>query len=685
VPAPTGEKPGARVLPFGLTTDVSAAALAAGGMGASGAGGAVPPQEAGFADALKQVSGEGAGKAAADGAVSGARAVLSGVTAEAIRVPAAAGSSEGALKEASLAALMAGPAAAVPGVGGEPSADGAGGEAATLPDGAAEEEIGADVPGEVLDDATPAVAAAAPPLPGAGPVVAAADAAVAGFTGAASDGGAAAAGSAVPIAGDVPLAGAVPGIVTGAGLGPRTGDAPANGLPNGVVSGGVRTDLPAGAGQLADASGPGLAGTPAGAEAPAAGHAAKAGRRFTSELPEEFRAPPTAALAAGAKGRAGLQGAGLQGAGLQGAGLQGAGVTTENSAAPVPAAAVPGAAPRLAGVLGAETVPTASGQPLAGSGAEPVLTAGAGAAQTAAQTATVGQTPVEPGTLRTAASAAAITVDAEGAAETPVTTVTGAAAEGPESALAGAAKPGANGIPGAAGPRTQTQTQTQASGAATGAGADDRPAARIGVAAGAAVAAAAAALPEGVEDGLSVTSLETGSGADFTAASLRGGEMTGAARTESLQTPNQAQSAHVATQVAAEIARNLKNGQTRFQMRFDPPELGRVDVSLKVAKDGSVQAHLVVERPETLDMFLRDQRGLERALEAAGLNTNDGNLQFSLSQDGGGAFASGEEGDGRPPSFAGGTADEMPDADPESVQRVRMTLAEERGGLDMRV
>ncbi|OJJ10749.1 hypothetical protein BKI51_12555 [Alphaproteobacteria bacterium AO1-B] len=182
---------------------------------------------------------------------------------------------------------------------------------------------------------------------------------------------------------------------------------------------------------------------------------------------------------------------------------------------------------------------------------------------------------------------------------------------------------------------------------------------------------------------------ELGADLDFTA-TVRGGEMQGAARTEALQTPNQAQSSQLASQVAVEMARNLKNAQTRFQMRFDPPELGRVDVNMKVAADGSVQAHLIVERPETLDMFLRDQRGLERALEAAGLNANSNDLQFSLKQGPGHQFASqDDQGQQNGQSGAASTeADGSGDASADEAmdgQLLRMTLAEQRGGLDVRI
>jgi flagellar hook-length control protein FliK len=169
-------------------------------------------------------------------------------------------------------------------------------------------------------------------------------------------------------------------------------------------------------------------------------------------------------------------------------------------------------------------------------------------------------------------------------------------------------------------------------------------------------------------------------------ATVRGGELTGAMRTESLQTPTQSQSGQVATQVAAEIARNLKNGSTRFQMRFDPPELGRVEVNMRVASDGSVQAHLIVERPETLDMFMRDQRGLERALEAAGLNADSENLQFSLKQEGGQGFASE---DGQSEQSLDGEQDHAGSGEgelsAEAEEIIRLTLAEQRGGLDVKI
>jgi chemotaxis protein MotD len=82
--------------------------------------------------------------------------------------------------------------------------------------------------------------------------------------------------------------------------------------------------------------------------------------------------------------------------------------------------------------------------------------------------------------------------------------------------------------------------------------------------------------------------------------------------------------------LAAEITARALEGKRRFEIRLDPPELGRIDVRLDVGKDGQVTSRLVVERSETLDLLRRDAPNLERALESAGLRTNDSGLQFSL-------------------------------------------------------
>ena len=81
--------------------------------------------------------------------------------------------------------------------------------------------------------------------------------------------------------------------------------------------------------------------------------------------------------------------------------------------------------------------------------------------------------------------------------------------------------------------------------------------------------------------------------------------------------------------LAVEIVSRAHEGLRRFEIRLDPPELGRIDVRLDVDRGGNVTSRLTVERAETLDLLRRDAPQLERALQQAGLNT-EGGLQFSL-------------------------------------------------------
>ncbi|MFN4009955.1 MAG: flagellar hook-length control protein FliK [Pannonibacter sp.] len=161
------------------------------------------------------------------------------------------------------------------------------------------------------------------------------------------------------------------------------------------------------------------------------------------------------------------------------------------------------------------------------------------------------------------------------------------------------------------------------------------------------------------------------------------------AQAANLPGPQMAQAA--AAQVAVQMQQQARPGQSRFQIRLDPAELGRIDVEMTVTKDGEVKAKLTVDKSETLDLFMRDQRSLERALEAAGLKAEQGSLQFSLRDEGGRSFAfSGEGGDDNGSRQQGG--DGQP-AEADATQAER--LASERvaqlyrgsasGGLDIRI
>lgn len=82
--------------------------------------------------------------------------------------------------------------------------------------------------------------------------------------------------------------------------------------------------------------------------------------------------------------------------------------------------------------------------------------------------------------------------------------------------------------------------------------------------------------------------------------------------------------------LAVSIAAKSKNGEKHFDIRLDPPELGRVEVKLSFDDAGKAQANLAVEKPHTLELLQRDRSTLERALRDAGVDLAGGSLNFSL-------------------------------------------------------
>jgi flagellar hook-length control protein FliK len=88
--------------------------------------------------------------------------------------------------------------------------------------------------------------------------------------------------------------------------------------------------------------------------------------------------------------------------------------------------------------------------------------------------------------------------------------------------------------------------------------------------------------------------------------------------------------------LAAQIVRRQGEGGRVFDIRLDPPELGRVGVRLEMGRDQMVKAMLSAERPDTLQELQRTARDLERALAEAGLTLAENGLSFSLSDQHGG-------------------------------------------------
>jgi flagellar hook-length control protein FliK len=93
-----------------------------------------------------------------------------------------------------------------------------------------------------------------------------------------------------------------------------------------------------------------------------------------------------------------------------------------------------------------------------------------------------------------------------------------------------------------------------------------------------------------------------------------------------------ARAAPAAHQVAREIVRKFDGGNTRFELRLDPPELGRVEVRLDVSRDHRVTAVIAADSPQALTELARHARDLEQMLQGAGLELSDSGLSFDLRQ-----------------------------------------------------
>lgn len=92
---------------------------------------------------------------------------------------------------------------------------------------------------------------------------------------------------------------------------------------------------------------------------------------------------------------------------------------------------------------------------------------------------------------------------------------------------------------------------------------------------------------------------------------------------------------HPGTQmVAATLQRTGAAGENRtMTLQLDPPELGRVEIKMSFEKNSKIKAVLTAEKPETYTLLQRDASVLERALQDAGLDSENG-LSFELAKEG---------------------------------------------------
>jgi chemotaxis protein MotD len=91
--------------------------------------------------------------------------------------------------------------------------------------------------------------------------------------------------------------------------------------------------------------------------------------------------------------------------------------------------------------------------------------------------------------------------------------------------------------------------------------------------------------------------------------------------------------AETVSKFAARLAMRAVGGATKFEMRMDPPQLGRIEVKMEMTSDNRVQAVMIVENPEVLQDMQKNADSLRRALMREGFDMGSNDLEFQLEQE----------------------------------------------------
>ncbi|MDX2223506.1 MAG: flagellar hook-length control protein FliK [Rhodospirillaceae bacterium] len=163
----------------------------------------------------------------------------------------------------------------------------------------------------------------------------------------------------------------------------------------------------------------------------------------------------------------------------------------------------------------------------------------------------------------------------------------------------------------------------------------------------------------------------TGQGTSSTAATQPGAPQSQPA------TPQQ-----VIEQIKVHITRAAKAGLDRVTIQLRPEDLGRIEIKLEMFQDGKVKAMIAADNPATLELLQKDARGMERALNDAGLRADANDLEFSLrGEDSEKAAADRDGRQGR--ATADGRAGANDNVNPIDDERYDYQLAaSRRGGVD---
>ncbi len=118
------------------------------------------------------------------------------------------------------------------------------------------------------------------------------------------------------------------------------------------------------------------------------------------------------------------------------------------------------------------------------------------------------------------------------------------------------------------------------------------------------------------------------------AAAIRAADIAKATAPKEAKAPAPAHKPDAPTQDFAKLlARRLDAGATQFELRLDPPSLGRVEAHLKLADDGKNVLALKFEHQAALDLFANDEAALRNALDSSGFQFTNENVVFELADE----------------------------------------------------
>ncbi len=102
-----------------------------------------------------------------------------------------------------------------------------------------------------------------------------------------------------------------------------------------------------------------------------------------------------------------------------------------------------------------------------------------------------------------------------------------------------------------------------------------------------------------------------------------------------------ARQADVAAQMQMQVRQLAKQGGGEVKMVLNPPELGELDLHIRVS-DGRVSGVIASQNMDVLEQMARDLRYLQEAFAESGLEFSEEGLSFQLKEEGSQSFSGGE-------------------------------------------